>query len=191
MLRFHLCQIWYNPAYFDSGFDLLEEPAVNPDINTSLTLGNLRSIESVHSLLIELRASYLKHITDKLCGIIHWSQEREANIIVFPEYSVPAESLSQIRDIATRSGTLVIAGTHRVRFTQTTKQIYSKLGLDTTLFPNGSAISPIFCPSGEILFSVKKAKSQWEPNLDVTSEASHLQRVDFKKNRLVLAISHV
>jgi hypothetical protein len=35
-IRIHLSQIWFNPAYYDSEFDLLEEPAPNIDIGVNL-----------------------------------------------------------------------------------------------------------------------------------------------------------
>jgi len=135
MVRIHLCQIWYNPAYFDGESDLIEEPA--PLLDITQTIGQLRRIESIESLLIEFRASYVKYITDKLCAIARWSQNRGADIIVFPEYSVPPEALPELRDITKQAGILIVAGTHRVRFTETSQDVYNSIGLDIHRLRNG------------------------------------------------------
>jgi len=187
MVRIHLCQIWYNPAYFDGESDLIEEPA--PLLDITQTIGQLRRIESIESLLIEFRASYIKYITDKLCAIARWSQNRGANIIAFPEYSVPPEALPKLRDIAKQAGILIVAGTHRVRFTETSQDVYNSIGLDIHRLKNGSAVSPIIYPSGLVDISVKRCKSKWEPNLDVSSQTKDIHEVylDSKKLRIAIA----
>jgi hypothetical protein len=141
MVRIHLCQILYNPAYFDGNSDLLEEPA--PSIDVTRTMGQLRQFKSVQSLLTESRVSYVKHIIEKLCAIARWSQSRGVKILVFPEYSVPCEALPRLRDIAREAGILIVAGTHGVRFTETSKEIYKSIGLDIGTLRNGSAIAAI------------------------------------------------
>lgn len=175
-MRIHLCQIWYNPAYFDAEYDLLEEPA--PSMETSRTIGQLRRIEPIQDLLIEYRASYVKHITDKLCAIASWSKSRGAGIIVFPEYSVPAEALPAIRDIAKEAGVLIVAGTHKVRITESSKKTYESIGLDISNIQNGCAISPIIHPTGTVGISVKRYRSKWEPSLDVTLQTSDIHEVN-------------
>lgn len=51
MTRIHLCQIFYNPAYYDSDSDFLEEPA--PLLNAAMTIGMTREDQSVAGYLIE------------------------------------------------------------------------------------------------------------------------------------------
>lgn len=178
-IRIHLSQIWFNPAYYDSEFDLLEEPAPNINIGTgSSLLGKLRTTESIKNLLAELRSSYISHITGKLRNIALWSGARKADIIVLPEYSVPIECLSDLREISKEKGLIIIAGTHRVRLVQNSRKIYGELGIDLSKITNGSAIAPVLLPNGNVLFAPKRAKSKWEPNLNVAGDETPTFKVD-------------
>ena len=188
-IRIHLGQIWFNPAYYDAEFDLLEEPAPSPNIDTGLILGKLRAIDTVKNLLEELRSSYISHITEKICDITRWSITRGANVLIFPEYSVPVESISSVREISTEKEILIIAGTHRVRFTQDTQKIYSELGLDLTKISNGSAVAPVIYPNGSIYLAPKRAKSKWEPNLNIPTEETPVFEIDFNGNKVTFVVT--
>ena len=188
MVRIHLCQILYNPAYFDGNSDLLEEPA--PSIDVTRTMGQLRQVKSIEGLLIESRASYVKHIIEKLCAIARWSQSRGAKILVFPEYSVPCEALPHLRDIAREAGILIVAGTHRVRFTETSKEIYGSIGLGIGTLRNGSAIAPIIHPdTGTVEISAKRYRSKWEPNLDVSLQTKDIYEVSLDNKLLRIGVA--
>jgi len=188
MVRIHLCQILYNPAYFDGNSDLLEEPA--PSIDVTRSIGQLRQVKSVESILTESRASYVKHITERLCAIARWSQSRGAKILVFPEYSVPCEALPYLRDIAREAGILIVAGTHRVRFTETSKEIYKSIGLDIGTLRNGSAIAPIIHPTtGTVEISAKRYRSKWEPNLDVSGQTRDIYEVSLDNKLLRIGVA--
>jgi hypothetical protein len=179
-IRIHLSQIWFNPAYYDSEFDLLEEPSPNIDVGAeSSLLGKLRTIKPINNLLSELRSSYISHITGKLRNIVNWSGERQADIIVLPEYSVPIECLNELRGISKEKELIIIAGTHRVRLIQSSKKIYGELGIDLSKIINGSAIAPIILPDGNVLFAPKRAKSKWEPNLNVVGDQTPIFKHDF------------
>ncbi|MDD5511111.1 MAG: tetratricopeptide repeat protein [Dehalococcoidales bacterium] len=188
-IRIHLSQIWFNPSYYDAGFDLLEEPSPNPKIDNVLVLGKLRTIDSVSELLTRLRSSYISHINDKVCAITRWSIERGANILVFPEYSIPIECLENIRDICSNNNMLTIAGTHRVRLTSETKKIYSKLGINLANIINGSAIAPLVYPNGDIKLAPKREKSKWEPNLNTSVEKTPVFMVELNGNELTLVVT--
>jgi len=188
MLRIHLGQILYNPAYFDGNSDLLEEPA--PSIDVTRTMGQLRQVKSVEGLLVESRASYVKHITEKLCAVARWSQSRGAKILVFPEYSVPCEALPHLRDIAREAGILIVAGTHRVRFTETSKEVYKSIGLNIGTLRNGSAIVPIIHPTtATVEISAKRYRSKWEPNLDVSGQTRDIYEVSLDDKRLRIGVA--
>ncbi len=178
MLRIHLCQIWYNPAYFDGGYDLLEEPA--PSLDATANIGQVRQIPSIESYLIESRASYLSHIEKKLLDIIKCSHQRKPNIVVFPEYSVPVEILPKIAALAKQYEIIIIAGTHRVRFTDVTKEVYAQVGIEITKLKNGTSISPVIYPSGIIKVSSKKNHSKWEPNLVVDFDTDDVYEVELE-----------
>jgi class 3 adenylate cyclase/tetratricopeptide (TPR) repeat protein/predicted amidohydrolase len=153
-------------------------------------MGQLRQVKSVEGLLIESRASYVKHIIEKLCAIARWSQSRGAKILIFPEYSVPCEALPALRDIAREAGILIVAGTHRVRFTETSKEVYKSIGLDIGTLRNGSAIAPIIHPdTGTVEISAKRYRSKWEPNLDVSGQTKDIYEVSLDDKLLRIGVA--
>jgi tetratricopeptide (TPR) repeat protein len=187
MVRIHLCQIWYNPAYFDASSDFLQEPA--PSMDTKSTIGQLRHIEQIADFLLESRAVYVNHIIKKLCEITLWSKSRGANIVAFPEYSVPCEALPPLQNIAKQNGIFIVAGTHRVRLTEISLDIYESLGLDTSKIKNGTAVAPIIYPdTGIINLSSKTSRSKWEPDLDVSAQIDDIHEVKINDMRLRVAV---
>jgi len=153
-------------------------------------MGQLRQVKSVEGLLIESRASYVKHIVEKLCALAQWSQSRGAKILVFPEYSVPCEALPALRDIAREAGILIVAGTHRVRFTETSKEVYKSIGLDIKTLRNGSAVAPIIHPTtGTVEISAKRYRSKWEPNLDVSGQTKDIYEVSLDNKLLKIGVA--
>ena len=63
MLRVHLAQIFYNPAYYESPVDYLEEPCVPSEDETPL--GRLRSVQSIRIFLANVKGFYLQHLQSK------------------------------------------------------------------------------------------------------------------------------
>jgi len=165
MLRIHLCQMFYNPAYYDDGCDLLEEPA--PMTQTAATLGRLRDIEAISGMLVESRASYIDHIKNKILAIATWSLNRGANVILFPEYSVPVDVLPELCCLAKEHRALIVAGTHRVRLTESSRKIYQGVGLLIDDSENGRAVAPMLLPDGTVRLCSKKSKSKWESSLSI------------------------
>lgn len=144
----------------------MEEPAPLPSENPT-ALGKLRMLESIEDLLVGFRGDYINHISSKLASIARWCGNRGTNIIVFPEYSVPVETLPIIKEAALRFNALIIAGTHRVRLSESSLNVYKSIGLTLSDKLNGAAICPLLFPNGKVNFSIKQSKSKWEPNLNV------------------------
>ncbi len=187
MLRIHLCQILYNPAYYDDGFDLLEEP--DPTSESSQTLGRLREIDAIAGMLLESKASYVDHISKKILQIATWSINRKANVIVFPEYSVPVEVLPDLRDLAKKNSALIVAGTHRIRLTDSSRKIYQGLGLVIDDSGNGAAMAPILLPDGSVKLSFKRSRSKWEPSLNLGPEQSDVHLVNVGDESIYVAVA--
>jgi len=161
MYRIHLHQIHYLPAFYSADTDYLDEPCCDLDPS----LGSLASRSpSIQTCLRAFRDRYLEHITKKLISLIQWSGEREADLVVFPEYSIPAESLGDIQRTAAHYSMAVVAGSHRVRCESDAEALYDNLG-GRTLFPSGHACSPIFLPDSSVVSAIKQRRSQWEPDL--------------------------
>lgn len=112
MLRIHLAQIFYNLAYYDSPVDYLEEPCFLAETETPI--GKLRSVNQIENFLSNSKRSYIEHLRNKLRDIVCWSGERKAHLLVFPEYSVPFQLLSDMQRLARQYSMTIVAGTHRV-----------------------------------------------------------------------------
>ena len=90
LTRIHLVQIYYNPAYYEAPVNFLEEPSFVGEGHNPI--GPLRSIKTIEEYLVDSEISYNEYFKDKLHSILKWCGERRADIIVFPEYSIPAHS---------------------------------------------------------------------------------------------------
>ena len=165
MLRVHLAQIFYNPAYYESPVDYLEEPCVPSEDETPL--GRLRSVQSIRIFLSNVKGSYLQHLQSKLSDVVRWSAERKAKILVFPEYSVPFHLLVAIGEIAQKHNMIIVAGTHRVAADSEAQNVYEHLGISSASVPLGSACAPTFLGDGTVHISTKLRRSKWESNLSI------------------------
>jgi hypothetical protein len=162
-MRIHLAQFWYRPAYFEKGIDYLAEPSFDADVGTPLAL--LSDIQSVEKFRCDCKAAYLAHITQKLRCIAEWSVSRGGHMLIFPEYSVPAESLAVLRDLARKHELLIIAASHRVRMSPESDATYRALDIKSAI--TGSAVCPILLPSGNPVLAPKLSRSKWETSLAV------------------------
>lgn len=163
-VRLHLAQLYYSPAYYDAPFDYLEEPCPPQDSDTPL--GTLRSLSAVRDLLSASKRSYLEHFRVKLIALVRSSSARNADILVLPEYSVPAQLLPELADLARSQELIIVAGTHRVASDEEAAAAYAALGAtaDVTV---GASYSPVLLPNGSFHFVPKLRRSKWEPNLTV------------------------
>ena len=161
LLRIHLLQIHYAPAFFNQDVDYLEEPYFLP--NTPL--GHFTREPQIASFLRESRDLYLAHCKAKFASLLKWCGERGAHLVVFPEYSVPMEVLPVIRDAASHHGMTIVAASHRVKDSTQSRVRYAESGGKREDFPLGYACAPVFGGT-DLLGVVKKMrKSKWEPDL--------------------------
>ena len=167
-MRLHLAQIHYSAAYYDSPVDYLEEPTDGQLL--SPRLGEMRAFAEVSGLLLELKGLTTSHLSAKLTGIARWSADRNANILVFPEYAVPVQALPKLREIAANDGLTIVAGSHRVSAGDESRSLYESLGLTATV-EIGTAISPILLPNGTVCITTKTTPSKWESGLKLPIRA--------------------
>lgn len=186
MLKIHLAQINYNPAYYDSPIDFLEEPAFLNENDSPV--GKLRSFNEVKNFLSDSKTFYIQYIKSKLIDIATWSGERKANILAFPEYSVPFQVLPDLLEIAKKYSIVIIAGTHRVPFSEDAKDIYKSLGLAAHLVPTGAACSPILLPDGTVEATLKLKRSKWEANLLTPTNEAESVTFKFEGDSIRLAV---
>jgi tetratricopeptide (TPR) repeat protein len=186
MLRVHLAQILYNPSYYEPPVDFLEEPSFLVD--SKAALGRMRSYDSISSFLIDSKSEYLAYLKAKVTGIIKWSSQRKAHLIVFPEYSIPYQLLPHTQELAKHYGITIIAGTHRVRLSSDAQAIYRNLGIHLQEVPAGSACSPVICETGNVLVALKAKQSKWEPNLFVQSSAPKIFKLECQGEQVRLSV---
>lgn len=171
MIRIHLAQIYYNLAYYSHDCNLLEEPHFSPP-NSEARLGRLRKYPDVKDLLESLGQSYLEYLSSRLTAIIKWSINRHANVIVFPEYSVPAVLLPQIVALCKDNNLHVIAGSHRVLLDAAPLDAYESLGINSRTLTPGAAYVPVIAPSGSVTFVPKLTRSRWDSDLIIPEAAT-------------------
>lgn len=167
-MRIHLAQISYLPAYYDTGLDCCAEPCNLQEGESPLS--TLHQIGAVQATMAELKGAYISHISKKLSAIATWSKGRDADLLVFPEYSVPAQSLPDLQAVARGTAMTIVAGTHRIALGQETGKIYGDLGLFRDVAPVGCACAPVVSPDGSLAYALKLKKSKWEPNLSTPSD---------------------
>lgn len=172
IIRAALAQIAAHATYFATSTSLMAEPT-GKDIGLD-KLSHLSSIKALRSATLE---RYLRHIEQKVTAVIACAKEHNVNLLIFPEYSVPAELLVRLKAMIVDSDLTVIAGSHLV--TSNYGEIYEAIGLKTLISANGvtvrpdairMAIAPIFLPDGTVSSIPKGFESQWETNLITSTE---------------------
>lgn len=165
-MRLHVAQIHYNPAYYDAPIDYLEEPTAGSTVIPAL--GRLRQLNEVNGLLIELKGSTVSHLSDKLLAITMCAAAQMADLLVFPEYSVPLGAVQKLRELAVEHRLNIVAGSHRVAAGPESQATYAALGITSTAIL-GTAICPILLATGDVRFVLKASRSKWEPSLHLGS----------------------
>jgi hypothetical protein len=186
MLKIHLAQIFFNPAYYDSPIDFLEEPSFLNE--TDCPLGRLRSFDELRLFLAESKNTYINHLRSKVIDIVGWSATRSAHILAFPEYSIPYQLLLELRSLAVKHSMVIIAGTHRIPSDEDAKAIYKELGIQSTTIPVGTACAPTIFPDGSVKIAPKLKKSKWEANLNTLSKNPEVMTFSAAGNTVRLAV---
>jgi Tfp pilus assembly protein PilF/predicted amidohydrolase len=167
MIKLALVQFDYLPAYFSHEHDYLS--IEGRTLQLGLNLPQCLQTETLHQLRNESRATYEKLLCQKVELIIRTAHAASANLIVFPEYSIPISVLSVCKSLSKELHCTIVAGSHRVA--AESGKIYATLGFDESP-PPGTAIAPVFCQNGITKFCGKKVRSKWESDLEVFSESS-------------------
>jgi len=186
LLRTHLAQVYFNPAFYESGVDYLAEPALLGDNDTPVA--KLRALAAIEGLLAALRSEMIQHIRRKLISLTEWSGSNGAHLLSFPEYSVPVELLTELSTLAKKYQMVVIAGTHRVPSGEQAQNTYRDLGISKIVAPLGSAIAPVLLPNGQAAVFNKLRRSKWESNLGIPTIDQHTLPIECRGIRFRLAV---
>jgi len=181
MIKVHLVQMYYNPAYFDSSVDFLAE-LYFPLGKEECPLSKIKSVDSrIYRWLEDACKEYIDYIKQKVLSIMEWCAEHNSCLIVFPEYSIPLELLSMVKSFAESHQLAILAGSHRVPQTEKAASVYKALGMESFFSP-GTACAPLFLPDGTVMVFRKAKASKFEPELvEGDSSRQYVARIILKE----------
>ncbi|MGA1839062.1 MAG: hypothetical protein ACMUIU_00410 [bacterium] len=119
-------QIDCNPALFSGSTNLLKEPIITFNEKQSngiafLYVTDMRLSEEIDKFINVdcentkcIKTSYIELLRKKLYRIIKFCAEKRVDFIIFPEYSIPAECLVDIKKLSVKYRINIIAGSHIV-----------------------------------------------------------------------------
>jgi tetratricopeptide (TPR) repeat protein len=170
LCRFGVAQISVNPAYADELVSSLQEPTFPEDIER-VGLFTIAGIEEINALRQTISDRYVAHLNRKIETIIRFGCEQRLQLLVFPEYSIPAESLRVCKSLSDELDLTIIAGTHIVTLSPSAQAAYRDLSLVLPDRPAGlenavrQAVCSVFRPAKPPLVFVKYVRSKQETAL--------------------------
>ncbi len=195
LCKLGIAQISANPAYADELVSSIQEP-VFPGKSEKVGLFTIAGLEEVNALRQRISEQYINHLNRKLEAFIRFAAARGVELLVFPEYSVPPESLPTCRSLCDDLGIAIIAGTHVVTANPVALQIYKNLDL----FPEKSAdvaamdrkirqaVCVVFLPAQEPLTFAKYVRSKWESCLIPGRPALHSFKMGTKAGQIEVQV---
>jgi predicted amidohydrolase len=174
--RVAVAQLHFNPAAVISEHSFLTQPF---GLNEELLWGrvppkpNFREIAQRRKALgVQMRALYCEQITAKLATIARHCERWHCNLLVFPEYSVPPESIAAVLEAS--GGMTTVLGTHYVETPRARSTFYSDLGLSATPAP-GHAIALVSSNRVVVGSQLKMQRSRWEQDIRVSQDWAPIQ----------------
>jgi tetratricopeptide (TPR) repeat protein len=163
-----VAQISANPAYADELVTMIQEPVFPSDHKVGLF--RVAGIEQVNALRQEISEKYVAHLNRKLDAIVKFAARKNVDLLIFPEYSVPPESLLLLRQLSDDLGVVIVAGSHVVTLNPAAQDTYRSLGLSiatrsvlTEQVRRAACI--VFIPTEKPIAFMKYVRSKWESQL--------------------------
>lgn len=167
LCRLGVAQVSCNPAYADELVACLQEPAFLAE-NEKVGLFTIAGLEEVSRLRQSISEQYVAHLNQKIESIVRFAATEGVELLVFPEYSIPAEALPLCHTLSEELGIAVIAGSHVVTVSLSAQHAYRSLELT---FEEGAkpveehirqAACIVFVPKQKPVAFVKYVRSKWE-----------------------------
>jgi hypothetical protein len=129
-IRAAICQIEAHPAIFTSHISYLEEP-FSPDDDLSLSHLQVRGID-VTTIQAQCKKAYIQWNETRLNSILEFlgSQDPIPDIILFPECSIPINSLPLLAKWSRSNSSTIIAGSHTPLKDPEHKAMYTAIGVE-------------------------------------------------------------
>jgi hypothetical protein len=128
LCRVGIAQISFNPAYADELVSCIEEPTF-PKENDKIGLFSISGLEEVARLQQNLATKYTTHLNHKIESIVRFAAADGVELIVFPEYSIPPETLPLLGRLSEELEIAIVAGSHVVTIRDSAQQVYRQLEL--------------------------------------------------------------
>lgn len=172
-LRVALAQVNYQPSYVSTDGNFICEPTIFKDPKKGII--SLLSTNEIKTLKSRIKKYNLSNIKTKIKSILEFCNTKQIDLLVFPEYSIPADLLDLCYDYAIKNEAIVIAGTHSVIADENSIIKYNRCnllnngklcGIESLEDSIRKAICPIFTPNGNHIIR-KLQKSSWEGEMVV------------------------
>ncbi len=191
--RVALAQISFNPAYADELVASIQEPFFPPE-NEKIGLFAIAGLEEIGRLRQRIAEQYVAHLNRKIEAVVRFAAKERVDLLVFPEYSIPPESLPLCDALSEELGMAIIAGSHVVTLSEAAQQVYRDLELT---FPDTQkpaeeqvrqAVCVVFVPAKKPVAFTKYVRSKWETCLVKGSPAFHSFDMSIKAGRVEVQV---
>ena len=190
MLRIAYCQISAHPAYCGANGNFCREPVYDAG---GAVLTEISQIGTVSEICDKIYGLYTKKFCLKIQHLLQTLKREEIDILVFPEYTVPAECLPLLYEFCQSQNCICIAASHTVQ--QIHQPIYKSINLNIGPERNNFSCCPVIFPDGKTEVLFKHYKSKWEANMGVeeypTEEKSFTFICKDRKRSITTRISKV
>ncbi len=137
--------------------------------------GNVEAARALREWRLLLRETYERGHRSKLLQIVRHCAHLGADVIAFPEYSVPAASLPSLQEASSAMGVTIIAGSHFVDLDDpSTVTAYRHLGGERLLEQrvlDGHAVCPILV-RGRLDYVQKITESKYDKGVGLPNDAT-------------------
>jgi len=192
--RLAVAQISANPAYADELVAHIQEPAF-PGDDEKIGLFSIAGIEAINILRQSIAEQYMLHLNLKLEAVIRFAAKCSAELLVFPEYSIPPECLPLCRKLAEELNIAIVAGSHIVTVSSSARDAYRELGLDLNEGQSQSvgkefrhSVCVVFVPGQPALAFSKHARSKWEGAVSTGASAFHAFDLQSRSGKIEVQI---
>lgn len=183
--RLGLAQISVNPAYADELVSTIQEPTF-PHENEKIGLFSISGLEEINRLQLNLAEKYIAHLNRKVESVVRFAAADGVELLIFPEYSIPPETLPLCHALSEELGLAIVAGSHVITISESAQEIYRTL--DMTFEDPGKpseervrqAACVVFVPRQKPVAFVKYVHSKWEASLVKGSRPFHSFQMNTK-----------
>ena len=190
-----LAQLSVNPAYSDEVVADIQEPTFRSE-DERVGLFTVAGIEEINAFRRKVSERYLTHINRKLEAVIRFAAASGVELLLFPEYSVPPQSLLLCRRLCDELRLGVVAGSHVVTLNAEAQRVYRDLDIRvaepsiTGQKPATvrQAVCVVLLPGQKTLTFPKSVRSKWEMSLVPGDSPSHFFEMNAKAGTIEVQI---